>query len=114
MASTEAAARRRPVTPDGPAGVATPSQRGALRRLSRHRSRIGLHAVLGAALLVFMLPIIWAISASFKGKTELFAPVPGLLPQHPTLANYTYVLARMGTFPLYFFNSVIVTVGSVV
>jgi ABC-type glycerol-3-phosphate transport system permease component len=113
MASTEAAARRS-LRPDRSARAAAAPRRGALGWLNRHRHRIVLHGVLFLALLVFMLPVIWAVSASFKGKTELFAPVPGLLPQHPTLANYTYVLSRMGTFPLYFVNSVIVSVGSVV
>jgi ABC-type glycerol-3-phosphate transport system permease component len=114
MASTDAAAGRQPAAPDRALGTAGAARGGGLRWIGRYRHRIALHAVLGVALLVFMLPIIWSISASFKGKTELFAPVPGLLPQQPTLANYTYVLARMGTFPLYFLNSVIVTVGSVV
>jgi ABC-type glycerol-3-phosphate transport system permease component len=113
MASTEAAAGRS-LRPDRSARGAAAPRRGALGWLNRHRPRIALHGVLFLTLLVFMLPIIWAVSASFKGKAELFAPVPGLLPQSPTLANYTYVLARMGTFPLYFVNSVIVTVGSVV
>jgi ABC-type glycerol-3-phosphate transport system permease component len=89
------------------------TRRGALSWLYAHRRTILLHAVLGVALLVFMLPIIWAISASFKAKLELFAPTPSLFPARPTLANYVYVLQRMGTFPLYFFNSVVVTVGAV-
>jgi ABC-type glycerol-3-phosphate transport system permease component len=92
---------------------ATAPRRGVLRWLYTHRYTIALHLVLGIALMIFMLPIIWSISASFKNKTELFASVPALFPSKPTLANYVYVLRRMGTFPLYFMNSVIVTMGSV-
>lgn len=60
------------------------------------------------------MPIIWSISASFKGREELFAAVPSLLPLKPTIQNYVYVVARIGDFPRYFFNSVIVTTGVVV
>jgi ABC-type glycerol-3-phosphate transport system permease component len=90
--------------------------RPALAWLGRLRGRerqLGLHVGLWLALFLFLLPIIWSISASFKGKEELFATIPGLLPARPTLANYVYVVARIGDFPLYFLNSVLVTVGSV-
>ena len=88
-------------------------QRGLLHWLAVRRNTIVLHAILGLALVVFMLPIIWSISASFKGKQELFAAIPSLFPARPTLANYVYVLRRMGTFPLYFLNSLVVTLGAV-
>jgi len=94
--------------------LAAPTRSRSLRHwAARNRGSIALHAVLLLGLLVFMLPIVWSISASFKGKTELFAPVPGLFPARPTIANYTYVLRRMGTFPRFFVNSVVVTGGSV-
>jgi len=82
-------------------------------RFGQYRGRIVLHAVLCLSLLVFLLPIIWSISASFKGKEELFATVPSLLPMSPTLQNYNYVVKRIGEFPLYFVNSLIVTTGTV-
>jgi ABC-type glycerol-3-phosphate transport system permease component len=104
-----------PAVPEAPAlaGREVPRRWRLRRWWGAHRGAVAGHAVLALCLLVFMLPIIWSISASFKGKTELFAPVPSLLPANPTLANYVYVLRRMGTFPLYFLNSLVVTVGSV-
>lgn len=86
---------------------------GLAYRLRQYRGRVVLHTVLGLSLLVFLLPILWSISASFKGKEELFATVPSLFPHSPTLQNYDYVLKRIGEFPLYFANSVIVTCGTV-
>jgi multiple sugar transport system permease protein len=86
---------------------------GLAYRLRQYRGRVVLHAVLGLSLLVFLLPILWSISASFKGKAELFATVPSLLPHSPTLQNYNYVLKRIGEFPLYFANSLVVTCGTV-
>src|SRR6266540_3123970 len=82
-------------------------------RFGQYRGRIVLHTVLCLSLLVFLLPIIWSISASFKGKEELFATLPSLLPMSPTLQNYNYVVKRIGEFPLYFVNSLIVTTGTV-
>jgi ABC-type glycerol-3-phosphate transport system permease component len=96
-----------------PVGQERPSAT-RLGRLRGYHRQLALHALLWLLLFVFLLPIIWSISASFKGREELFAPVPGLLPMRPTLSNYTYVIARIGDFPLYFLNSVIVTLGSVV
>ena len=64
--------------------------RPALAWLGRLRGRerqIGLHAGLWLVLFLFLLPIIWSISASFKGKEELFATLPGLLPSRPTLSR---------------------------
>lgn len=77
------------------------------------RSRLLLHLCVWLALSAFVIPIVWSISASLKGREELFETLPGLFPAHPTLANYAYTLRRIGNFPLYFLNSTIVTVGSV-
>jgi len=103
----------RPAAGYRPQRAAQVTQRRWLHWVVTHRGTIVLHAILILALLVFMLPIIWSISASFKGKAELFAAQPSLFPVHPTLANYVYVLRRMGTFPLYFLNSVVVSFGAV-
>lgn len=73
------------------------------------RGKILLHAILFAALLIFLLPIIWTISASFKGKSELFQTLPTLFPVHPVIDNYIYVLTRIKRFPIFFANSVFVT-----
>jgi ABC-type glycerol-3-phosphate transport system permease component len=104
--------RPSPITLPTPTRFTT-TRHGSRRWIAAHRHTIALHAVLGVSLVLFMLPIIWSISASFKGKTELFAAIPSLFPAQPTLSNYNYVLRRMGTFPQYFLNSLIVTGGSV-
>lgn len=77
------------------------------------RGTIVLHLILLAAMLAFLVPIIWSVSASLKGRTELFATYPTLLPHQPTLSNYIYSVSRIGPFPTYFLNSTIVTIGSV-
>ncbi|MBI2939613.1 MAG: carbohydrate ABC transporter permease [Chloroflexi bacterium] len=94
-------------------GRLTGMQRSTLSRLAEwisiRRGRIILHLILFTALLIFLLPIIWTISASFKGRMELFQTLPSLFPHRPTLDNYVYVWTRVKHFPTYFANSVVVT-----
>jgi ABC-type glycerol-3-phosphate transport system permease component len=87
------------------------ARRRALPRAQRQRLLV--HAGAWLSLIVFVLPIIWSISASFKNKAELFETIPGLFPREPTLANYHYTLQQIGNFPVYFLNSTIVTGGTV-
>lgn len=54
-----------------------------------------------------VVPFLWMISSSFKARPEIFTRVPVLIPQHPTLANYQYVLTKTPALR-YFANSVLV------
>ena len=56
-------------------------------------------------------PFIWSLTGSFKARPEILTRVPTLLPQHPTLANYEYVLGQTPA-ARYFLNSVIVAAGT--
>ena len=57
--------------------------------------------------LVCLLPFVWSVSSSLKGRDELFQLRPSLLPRHPTLGNYQWILTRrdMSQIPLNTFNS---------
>ncbi|MFF5157862.1 carbohydrate ABC transporter permease [Streptomyces sp. NPDC000348] len=62
---------------------------------ARARRRIGralLYAFLIALLLVFALPLLWALSSSFKARSEIFGYPPELLPDPATLENYRGLL----------------------
>lgn len=83
------------------------------RRLWGSRNGFLLRLVLWIFLLLFLLPFVWAISASLKTRQELYVELPSLITLNPTLANYGYVLRRMPKFITYFQNSTIVTVGAV-
>jgi ABC-type glycerol-3-phosphate transport system permease component len=52
-------------------------------------SRALLYATLGALLLVFVAPLAWAVSSSFKPRGDIFAVPPRLLPDAATTQNYT-------------------------
>ena len=82
--------------------------------LIRNRARIVVRLALWAILLYFLFPIVWTISASLKTRVDLYQGAPSLMPLHPTIANYTFALRTLNGFGLYYRNSLIVTLGSVV
>jgi raffinose/stachyose/melibiose transport system permease protein len=63
-------------------------------------------------LAVVIVPIYWILITSFKRQSDYFTSNPFAPAADPTLANYGLVLAS--SFPRYFVNSMIVTVGAVV
>jgi multiple sugar transport system permease protein len=70
----------------------------------------------GMALLLILLfigPILWMVSLSFKTRTEIFAYPPRLLPETFSFANYLHVLTN-SRIPLYLYNSFMITVFAVV
>jgi len=66
--------------------------------------------------LACLLPVVWTVSASLKNREELYLATPALMPKAPTFANYTWVFSQadMSRLPLNLWNSVKVTLGSVV
>ena len=84
-----------------------------LHRFWSHRGQWLMRLVLWMFLLVFLLPFVWAVSASLKTRQELYVELPSIITTSPTIANYTYVLQRMPTFLTQFANSALVTSGAV-
>lgn len=79
----------------------------------------GTLLVIGTLLLISLaclLPVIWTVSASFKNREELYLATPALIPKAPTFANYAWVFSQadMSRLPLNLWNSLKVTLGSVV
>lgn len=66
--------------------------------------------------LACLLPVVWTVSASLKNREELYLATPALIPRAPTFANYAWVFSQadMSRLPLNLWNSVKVTLGSVV
>ncbi|MCX5415916.1 carbohydrate ABC transporter permease [Streptomyces sp. NBC_00059] len=62
------------------------------RRGRRRASRALLYTFLIALLLVFALPLLWALSSSFKARGDIFGYPPKLLPSPATLDNYRGLL----------------------
>lgn len=75
--------------------------------------RIGLtSAGLAVVCLIWIYPFVWMLATSLKSNAEMFSN-PGLVPQSWAWENYAraWTEANMGR---YFFNTLFVTVGSVV
>ncbi|MGW5360225.1 carbohydrate ABC transporter permease [Actinopolymorpha pittospori] len=83
------------------------------RRTSR---RLGVWLqvlILAVICLVWIYPLLWIASASFKSPLEVFSGGLGLLPQEWHPENYLRAW-RDGGFSGYMLNSILVTVGTVV
>lgn len=62
-------------------------------------------------LVIVVVPIYWIVITSLKSRTTYYAQNPLAPPTDPTLENYRSVIES--DFARYFFNSVVVTLGSV-
>lgn len=87
-----------------------PTRRG--RRTSAF-GRIGLYGFLIVLGFVFIIPMVWALSSSFKRRSDLFASPPQLWPSPFTLENYQILLSTQ-PFWTWFATSVIVALVSTV
>lgn len=85
----------------------------SVSRARRNRlAELGAHAILLTFTIIAMFPVILIIINSFKSKRAIFRD-PMALPNAETfdLIGYSAVLTQ-GNFPLYFWNSLSVTVAS--
>nr|WP_272209617.1 carbohydrate ABC transporter permease [Marinicella sp. W31]MDC2875435.1 carbohydrate ABC transporter permease [Marinicella sp. W31] len=80
--------------------------------LSPRMRRVLISVVLAAVCAVWIYPLLWMVSASLKDNAAIFAN-EGLIPERPSFENYVraWKEANIGS---YFFNTVFVTVGSVI
>lgn len=80
--------------------------------------RVIFYLIMIALALFFLLPLIYMVSTAFKPLDELFLFPPTFLVRHPTMQNFTDLVASLDSstvpFTRYVFNSVLVTVASVV
>lgn len=60
-------------------------------------------------LIVSLAPIYWMLNTSLKGQAEIYSKVPTLIPEHPTLEAYKYLLTETN-FLTGIVNSLIVAV----
>jgi len=80
------------------------------RALSPRRSALTTLAAWAVALLIFF-PVLWMILTSFKTEASAVANPPQLFTASWTLENYAEVWAR-SDYPRFFWNSVVISVGS--
>jgi ABC-type glycerol-3-phosphate transport system permease component len=73
--------------------------------LARRRvARVGFYALVLAALLPIVFPILWMFLSALKPLDELVTIPPSWLPRHPTLRHFRDLMA-LTNFPIYIWNS---------
>jgi len=77
---------------------------------SRPPWRPAVHALLSAASLVMVVPLVWIVLTAFKERNEVFSQIPQWLPAHPTFKNFLGVLDAM-PFWQYYWNTLVVAFG---
>jgi len=77
---------------------------------SRSSWSLAVHALLLAAALVMVVPLVWIVLTAFKERNEVFSQVPQWLPGHPTFNNFLGVLDAM-PFWRYYWNTIVVAFG---
>lgn len=80
------------------------------RTTTTNRKIVFTAAAWTIGMLIFF-PILWTILTSFKTEAEAIADPPSLFMFNWTLENYNAVNDR-SNYPLHFFNSVVISVGS--
>ena len=105
MSTTTTARAGRPPTVGVPAGASLRDARSSRRR---HLATAAVYAVLIVFVLIYIYPFLVQVATSFTSDTEAVAAPLALVPQTWSTAAYERLFLR-SDFPLWFRNSVIVT-----
>jgi arabinogalactan oligomer / maltooligosaccharide transport system permease protein len=73
------------------------------RQFRRGTESVGAHVIMIIMVILCIFPLLVLITTSFKQPQDIFTPYVQLLPPHPTLDNYKYVLSH--GFPSWLLNS---------
>jgi len=76
--------------------------------------RVLLYAFLLALLVVFALPLLWALSASFKSRADIFSYPPALLPNPAVLDNYRGLFEAQPFWSWFTVSTVVAVLSTVV
>jgi ABC-type glycerol-3-phosphate transport system permease component len=77
--------------------------------------RKGVMTVILIAIFIWtFMPVLWTVTMSFKGVIELYtSPRMTFFPRDPSFHNYTWMFEYLPDLPIYYVNSLIVTLGTV-
>lgn len=75
--------------------------------------RVALYAVLGLLTVVYVAPLLWAVSSSLKDRSDIFAFPPTLVPDPATLDNYANLLATQPFWRWMLMSTVVAAVSTV-
>lgn len=95
--------------PSEPRLVETDYGKPPKSREGSQRTPRWLYGVMGAGLVLVVIPFVWMVVSSFKPEAEVRAVPPTWWPESLTTENYTQLFTQLD-FPTYFANSAIVAV----
>jgi N,N'-diacetylchitobiose transport system permease protein len=99
-------------------GLITRPRARTRARTARKAKKFTLNGCGVLVALLTLFPIFWMVSTAFKPSQEIYSLTPHLLPAHPTLGNFSAVMSGqasgIGSVWLFFRNSLVVTVSTVV
>lgn len=84
----------------------------AAKQTMRALAWIAKYGFLLILIAITLIPFLWALSTSFKPPADILVPVPKVVPERWTLANYAKVLSSQG-YGKYMLNSITVSLCSV-
>src|SRR6185437_11951480 len=84
-----------------------------MRRIGRRIGALFAYITATVLAIVFLVPLVWVLSSSFKPDKEIYSIQAHFFPLHPTTVHYRSIISALPQFPHYMLNSAIVTVLSV-
>jgi len=84
-------------------------KKSRLRKIIDSLMEGGKITMLGLYLLFTIIPFVWILITSFKGKKELFTFPIQYIPESLNFENYSYIV-NVADFPRYFMNSLLVSI----
>lgn len=75
--------------------------------------RIMIYTTITTATLILIFPFFWMISTSLKESQDIFTKIPEWIPKNITLENFTNLFTNTN-FPIYFKNSLIVSISTTI
>jgi len=85
-----------------------------LQRLRSKYDQIAVFAIGVSVSLLVLSPIIWIILTSFKDVKEIYSIPMTIWPRNFVWTNYLAVVKGLPEFPIYFFNTLKVTIGTLI
>lgn len=97
-----------------PSNVETPTIRKTTKKPGFIARRGLLYLSLLSLLVVFVAPLIWALSGSFKNRGDIFSSPPSLIPNPFTLENYQRLLETQPFWNWFFMSVGTATIATVI
>ncbi|MFC1737089.1 carbohydrate ABC transporter permease [Candidatus Hydrogenedentota bacterium] len=73
--------------------------------------KIAVHVMLLAAVSAIVLPVLWTLSSAFKPSGEIFMYPPRIIPETPTLGNFTKLFKQV-PMTTFFLNSAFISTST--